>query len=1821
MVKKVTSIGLVFAAVAVVVYLGLTLGDAQPEPLDAQAALDETAKGQLAHEEALSLIAAESEMLDSRAVDNADEAIEPLPQATAPPGFVPAPAIVQEATPPDGYSFTGYHEVARGPMTAEDLDRENPVAPTPEWLTLNDDALAELASRADREWSFGWIKLAEGADLAGLEALLATHGGAVIGRAGDLVRARLPGDPSRLGAITAADSVVAGMGAVPAEQKITDTLSERAAANAHEEVPVWITLMSDDPDGQWRQALKQLGAEVGRFDPAVRTYAATIPLTALTPISQADFVLAVESIGRVERTLEIAAPAMGADAVRSYDAGMETFVGVGGASVTVGVMDSGFNIDHPDLSSNRRSICGANFTNFFDARAEDQDLWLDFGQHGSHVTGIVVGNGADVRDRAGIAPLVQDLRIAKSVSSYGSASALGWNRAMDWFATPTACGGDTTARKALVINSSLGASSDIWEGRSVVERKIDASVWAARHLFATSAGNGDTRVMTNMAAAKNALSVGATQNIGDIAAFSSQGPTYDGRLLPKVVGTGVSVASARGRGATSGYRVLSGTSMSSPAVVGVAALVMDAVPELKEEPAALAARLMASAVKPDAFLDDATAFPFDNTNGPGTINNVFGLGKVSARTAVLNHDTEDGWTGGSAAFDVDASSHAYHDIVVPEGASRLDIVMTWTEPPAESISSPVLHDLDLWVDRGASCGDIAACGHYNSRSRIDNVEWVIVPNPPAGVYRLKVLPNRIYGAAPRAGLAWTVIRGDSSPTLAVAADSDHVEVGPDVPFEVEVTVSSDSYVAAGANLRVECRTEVGSTACDELSYTPDESMVHREDGLERNLTRDTFSVVVGEIGPAEEQTVTLGFDGQPEGSFRLHLTASGWNAESGETSVAVVVGEADMPPPVYRPPNDDFAMAMELDGMGGETTFDLVAATPDPGEPAFAFVRGHPLRARSIWYVWTAPETGLARFAVAQSVAGDHSDYVIVDVFRDGPMAGLEALGDGQLGGGKTFFAEEGETYRVRLSTHALYLADRRSALPDLTLSWGPGSRPDNDDYAHAAAMEGESGTVSGTNAGATSEPAELMGNSSATSPFVLNGWAASVWYRWTAPSTGDYQFSVNRTAQVVAAFEGDSMAAARMVSGVPAQGGDMDEAIVFPATEGVEYRIAVASGSAYWAGTEFELSWAPGAREFPANDDVAAASLAFGNFAFGSVAFNDKTVEHGEPAASGVRTVWWKWQPGEDGRYTWLATRVAGFINDEAPLQMSVFAGNELSTLELVAMDEGTETQDLQLAFDAKADTGYHVALGLPRDAAQTRLPSAFMLMEWGPTPENDDFANATALAGMSGSVAGSNEFATNEPSEHTGSLGDSSLWWTLAPEESGWVRFELDGPRGSKLAIYRVGADGGLELVRVSRNLGNVAATVRLEAGENYVIRLGSYAYDANGLGGAGRGAFELAWAPSDPPAVLRYVDSVEDGQVADNGAEIELGGLDDQAFNGDGTELYAASDGAIMVFERDPATGKVGLMGTVEDFEISDPDARLIWDEAGSALLVTGCEEWAKFTAADGGGIQHVGSIEGAPCPVGDVLVHGDLVHHVMAPYLIETFEFDEGHDSLSPAGISMIPDVTNAVITADGENIYALAGDDESTLIAIERDAETGALRISTIIQDGSPVVGEEGATVEGLADARSLAVHGSHLFISAGSVGADTLVFDLADRANPAFLGSQDSFKASSFGSCNHAFARDNVSAVDVACANAEYFTVQVGSDGSVFGSDLVRGLRTDSFGNTVPDNDDIYSVGASPDGRHLYVSGSVFFFIFDPNVGFLFGDRYQLMVFERVGEE
>ena len=85
---------------------------------------------------------------------------------------------------------------------------------------------------------------------------------------------------------------------------------------------------------------------------------------------------------------------MGADALRPYTGTPGLFSGTGGSSVPVGVMDTGLNINHPDIAEHRQSICGVNFVSTLDREAED--LWLDAGEHGTHVTGTITSAVPDL---------------------------------------------------------------------------------------------------------------------------------------------------------------------------------------------------------------------------------------------------------------------------------------------------------------------------------------------------------------------------------------------------------------------------------------------------------------------------------------------------------------------------------------------------------------------------------------------------------------------------------------------------------------------------------------------------------------------------------------------------------------------------------------------------------------------------------------------------------------------------------------------------------------------------------------------------------------------------------------------------------------------------------------------------------------------------------------------------------------------------------------------------------------------------------------------------------------------------------------------------------------------------------------------------------------------------------------------------------------------------------------------------------------------------------------------------------------------------------
>lgn len=1348
---------------------------------------------------------------------------EPSTEAAPRPGGLKAssaPAVRSAPVPPAGYSFV----TVQGEMPKARFRPVRSAAPDLpatglDWLGAPEAAsiLAQQASAAGRSWSFGWLRLAPNARLVDMERALQHLGGEALGASGNLVRARLPGDAASLQAIAALPQV-RGLGAMPKASKLATSLAEEAlAALPSQQVPVFVTLMTGDADRRWRRALEALGASVGGFDPALRVYSANVAYGALDAIAASDFVLFVEPVGAAQAAHDTAVTAMGADALRVYAGSPGLFDRIGGAAVPIGVMDTGLNIAHLDISTHRESICGANLV--FDTPAmEDADLWVDEGLHGTHVTGTIAGNGYVDAQFAGMAPSVAHIRFAKVLNRSGGGDGGAIARGMDFLAKPSGCpeaGWSADRVKPLIVNMSLSSLSRQFEGRGYAERKLDSIVWRHRQLYVVAQANASIDGFSDYGTAKNSLAVAATLDSGEIAYFSSHGPTADGRLAPQVAATGVALTSPRGGGRQSEYIVFSGTSMASPSTAGVAALLLDAVPAHREQPALTRARLMASAIRPDVWLEDPAQFPAHNTNGPGALQAQYGLGKVSARTSVLQRDRADGWVSGSAISEPEDGEQAYQDIQVPENASRLDLVMTWDEPPVDTIDSAVLNDLDLWLDQDGDCGP-GACGEHSSRSRKDNVEWLIVRNPAPGTYRAKVVATRSYASRPRAGLAWTVIRGPSTPSLSMAVDRETLTG----TGRLTLTVTADGYVAAGAKLNIGCRDDAGAPDCVGLALSQARSS--REDGVSRTFAADlnlNASVDLGEIAAGERQEIA--FDVRPGASpARLYFTVSAWNARAASASVAVRANAADpLVAAIERPAHDDFAAAAIIEGERGERALDLLRASSEPGEPLLRSARPRTERpAGSVWHSWTAPGDGAFRFRARAPRLG--SD-VQLDVFRGNRIASLERLASSP--NAVTLFAERGAVYRVRASYAG-------KTVPRM-LQWSPDKRPANDDLAAAVVLEGATGAIEGSNEGATLELGESFGKL-----------AATTWHRWMAPSDGDWRFRTDETELRALAFVGDDIGSLRLVSGYPSG------VAIFPARRGEEYRIAVAAEDAHGDGRPYRLRWETADRS-PGNDDFQNAAE-LGNEASSrrNIRIRENaTVQPGEPVATGVRTAWWAWTAPSSGRFTW---RVQPSFLDEPYtcqgycLRMAAFTGASLDNLQLVGATPA-DVATAEFTFAASAEQRYWLSVGFPPND-----PEAFLLwrsveanLRWGPTPKNDDLANAASLTGEGGSVSGSSLYGTVERGERTGPLGDSSLWWVYEAPASGFYRFWVEGTGYETLAIYRHvdGGIGGLERLTTSpldgAFLSATEAVFHAQAGTRYLVRVGAAA-------GTPKGAFTLRW-----------------------------------------------------------------------------------------------------------------------------------------------------------------------------------------------------------------------------------------------------------------------------------------------------------------------------------------------------------------------------------------
>lgn len=243
-------------------------------------------------------------------------------------------------------------------------------------------------------------------------------------------------------------------------------------------------------------------------------------------------------------------------------------LGARGAGVVVASVDTGVDLDHPDLAGRWRG--GSN--SWFDPDGV-YDEPVDRNGHGTATTGVMVG-GASGGSAIGVAPGARWIA-AKVFDDGGVATTADVHAAFQWILDPD--GNPGTDDSPDVVNSSwtLGAV-----GCDLEFEPDLAALRAAGIVPVFAAGNSGPGASTSMSPANNpsALAVGGTTLADALWQGSSRGPTACGGSsgpYPELTAPGVQILSADRFG---GYRTLTGTSLAAPHVAGAIALLLSAVP-------------------------------------------------------------------------------------------------------------------------------------------------------------------------------------------------------------------------------------------------------------------------------------------------------------------------------------------------------------------------------------------------------------------------------------------------------------------------------------------------------------------------------------------------------------------------------------------------------------------------------------------------------------------------------------------------------------------------------------------------------------------------------------------------------------------------------------------------------------------------------------------------------------------------------------------------------------------------------------------------------------------------------------------------------------------------------------------------------------------------------------------------------------------------------------------------------------------------------------------------------------------------------------------
>ena len=362
----------------------------------------------------------------------------------------------------------------------------------------------------------------------------------------------------------------------------------------------------------------------------------------------------------------------------------ETWGDADGSGVRLCVIDTGMDLDHPDLASNY--VRGT--------RTIGTGGPGDQQGHGTHVAGTAAGN-LNGNDLTGVAPNA-DIYVS-AVFQGSSTTSQAILSGLDW----------CVQQNAQVANMSYGGGSS----NSSTEAAYRAAYNSGLVMVAAT-GNSGANSLSYPARYNTTIAVGATDSSDRLANFSQRGPQID------VTAPGVGVISARNGGGTVTF---SGTSMATPHVAGAAAVILSADPSLSIEE--VRSTLRNTAV-------DLGASGFDNS---------FGAGRIDVRAA---YESVSG--GGNPDPDPDPDPGEPRLVVNNiSGSTRSEVqIFTFDVPSGQSSVSFELSgnngDADLYVGFNSEptygSGGNYVCREVSNGSN----EFCSLSSPNAGTYYIAV---------------------------------------------------------------------------------------------------------------------------------------------------------------------------------------------------------------------------------------------------------------------------------------------------------------------------------------------------------------------------------------------------------------------------------------------------------------------------------------------------------------------------------------------------------------------------------------------------------------------------------------------------------------------------------------------------------------------------------------------------------------------------------------------------------------------------------------------------------------------------------------------------------------------------------------------------------------------------------------------------------------------------------------------------------------------------------------------------------------------------